>query len=99
MDINKTLEETTLTVSISGRIDTQTAPELQKELEGSIEGITDLILDFTDVAYISSAGLRTIVLVQNWMDNKNGTMIIRGANKNILNIFKVTGFDNFLTLE
>ena len=99
MDINKIVNENSLTVEINGRIDTQTAPALQQELEESIEGIDELILDFNNVSYISSAGLRTIVTAQNWMDNKNGTMIIRGAKKNIINVFKVTGFDTFLTLE
>ena len=99
MDINKIVNENSLTVEINGRIDTQTAPALQQELEESLEGIDELILDFNNVSYISSAGLRTIVTAQNWMDNKNGTMIIRGAKKNIINVFKVTGFDTFLTLE
>ena len=61
--------------------------------------MTDLVLDFTKVNYISSAGLRTIITAQNWMEAKDGTMVIRGADKNIKNIFKVTGFDTFLTLE
>lgn len=99
MTINKELDNTTLNVHIEGRIDTQTAPELEKSLKESIEGVTDLILDFTDVGYISSAGLRVIVTAQNWMDQKNGTMVIRNAVKNVQNIFKVTGFDTFLTLE
>ena len=99
MTINKELDNTTLNVHIEGRIDTQTAPELEKSLKESIEDVTDLILDFTDVGYISSAGLRVIVTAQNWMDQKNGTMVIRNAVKNVQNIFKVTGFDTFLTLE
>ena len=99
MTINKELDNTTLNVHIEGRIDTQTAPELEKSLKESIEDVTDLILDFTDVGYISSAGLRVIVTAQNWMDQKNGTMVIRNAVKNVQNIFKLTGFDTFLTLE
>ena len=99
MTIQKQLEQTTLTVAIEGRIDTQTAPELEKDLKESIEGVHDLVLDFTKVGYISSAGLRVIVAAQNWMNAKNGTLVIRGADKNIKGIFKVTGFDNFLTLE
>ena len=99
MTVTNQQESTTLTMVIEGRIDTQTAPDLQEAIKNSIEGVTDLVLDFTGVGYISSAGLRTILLAQNWMDAKGGTMIIRGAGKNIVNIFKVTGFDNFLTLE
>ncbi|MBQ1376454.1 MAG: STAS domain-containing protein [Lachnospiraceae bacterium] len=99
MTINKIFEDTSLTAEIEGRIDTQTAPELEKELKAVIDDVTDLVLDFTKVNYISSAGLRTIITAQNWMEAKDGTMVIRGADKNIKNIFKVTGFDTFLTLE
>ena len=89
----------TLTFLLEGRIDTQTAPELQKEIEGALEGVTDLVLDFTQVGYISSAGLRTVLTAQNWMDARNGSMVLRGCNKNVLGVFKVTGFDSFLTFE
>ena len=99
MTINKNLENTTLTMMIEGRLDTQTAPELEEEIKSSIDGVTSLILDFTQVNYISSAGLRTVLAAQNWMNSKSGSMLIRGANKNIKNVFKVTGFDSFLNLE
>ena len=99
MTINNHLDQTTLTMQIEGRIDTQTAPELEKCVKESIEGVKDLVLDFTQVGYISSAGLRVVLAAQNWMDAKGGSMVIRGANKNIKGVFKVTGFDNFLTLE
>ncbi len=99
MTVNKQLENTTLTMMIDGRIDTQTSPELEDIIRESIEGAEELILDFTQVKYISSAGLRVVLQAQNWMDAQGGSMIIRGASKNIKSIFKVTGFDNFLTLE
>ena len=99
MTINKTLDGTTLTMAIEGRIDTQTAPELEAVIKDSIDGVDRLVLDFAKVIYISSAGLRTVLSAQNWMDAKKGTMVIRNAAKVILNVFKVTGFDTFLTLE
>ena len=99
MTINNQLENTTLTMMIEGRVDTQTAPELEDAIKASIDGVTELVLDFTQVAYISSAGLRTVLAAQNWMNSKNGSMKIRGAIKNIINVFKVTGFDTFLNLE
>ena len=99
MEVRKTAEDSRLTVAITGRIDTQTAPELERSLQESVDGATELILDFTDVTYISSAGLRTVITAQNWMDKKNGSMVVRNAGKNILNVFKVTGFDTFLTIE
>ena len=99
MTINKTLDGTTLTMAIEGRVDTQTAPELEAVIKDSIDGVDRLVLDFAKVMYISSAGLRTVLSAQNWMDAKKGTMVIRNAAKVILNVFKVTGFDTFLTLE
>ena len=99
MTMNNQLDGSTLTIAVEGRVDTQTAPELEENVKGAIEGATDLILDFTQVGYISSAGLRVVLAAQNWMNAKNGSMVIRGAAKNILNIFKVTGFDTFLNLE
>jgi len=99
MTINKDLNGATLTLAIEGRIDTQTAPELEAVIKDSIEGVERLVLDFAQVGYISSAGLRTVLAAQNWMDAKKGTMVIRNAAKVILNVFKVTGFDTFLTLE
>ena len=99
MTINNQLDGTTLTMAIEGRIDTQTAPELEQAVNDSINGVTQLILDFSKVSYISSAGLRTILTAENWMGARNGSMVIRGAAKNIKDVFKVTGFDTFLTLE
>ena len=99
MTINKTLDGTTLTMAIEGRIDTQTAPELEAVIKDSIDGADRLVLDFAKVNYISSAGLRAVLSAQNWMDAKKGAMVIRNAAKVILNVFKVTGFDTFLTLE
>ena len=99
MTINKTLDGTALTMAIEGRIDTQTAPELEAVIKDSIDDVDRLVLDFAKVIYISSAGLRTVLSAQNWMDAKKGAMVIRNAAKVILNVFKVTGFDSFLTLE
>ena len=99
MTTTTTLDGTTLTVAIEGRIDTQTAPELEEELQKVLTGVKDLVLDFTQVNYISSAGLRTVISAQNQMDAAEGTLVLRGCNKNILGVFKVTGFDSFLTFE
>ena len=99
MTMNNQQDGTNLTIAIEGRVDTQTAPQLEENIKNSIEGVTDLVLDFTQVGYISSAGLRAVLAAQNWMDAKGGSMVIRGAAKNIVGVFKVTGFDTFLTLE
>jgi len=99
MTINTSKEGGALRMAIEGRVDTQTSPELNKAINEIPEDVTDLELDFTGLGYISSAGLRVVLAAQNLMDARKGTMVIKGAAKNIVDIFKVTGFDTFLTLE
>lgn len=85
-------------VLVSGRIDTITAPDLEKEIRPYLDGITDLILDFQHVNYVSSAGLRTLLLIQKIM-LKQGNMKIVGVNDIVNDIFEVTGFSDILTIE
>ena len=98
MTINKTLEQNKLCVAPVGRLDTTTAPELEKELEASLSGVKELILDFKDLSYISSAGLRVILKAQKQM-NSQGRMKVTGANEVILDVFEITGFSDILNIE
>ena len=83
---------------MEGRLDTVTAPELEKELKTSLDGITELRMDFEKLDYISSAGLRVLLSAQKQM-NKQGTMTLHHVNQTILEIFEVTGFSDILTVE
>ena len=98
MDIQKTKNDTTLTLTIQGRIDTTTAPQLEAEVKADVEGITELRLDFADVAYISSAGLRVLLSAQKLM-NRQGRMVLLHVNESVMEIFEVTGFVDILTIE
>ena len=98
MTINKNLEGTVLTFAVEGRIDTTTAPDLEKELKGSLGNASELIIDFKDVEYISSAGLRVLLSAQKIM-NKQGSMKLIGVSEDIMEIFEVTGFSDILTIE
>ena len=98
MTINKNLNGAELTVTLSGRLDTITAPQLEAELKQSLPGIEHLVLDFTDLAYLSSAGLRVLLGAQKQM-NKQGDMVVRNVNETIAEIFDVTGFADILTIE
>lgn len=98
MTINKNKEGETLTISVEGRLDTVTAPELDNELKSSFDGITELILDFAQLEYISSAGLRVILSAQKQM-NKQGSMKVINSGEEIKEIFDVTGFSDILTIE
>ena len=98
MNIKKKKDGSTLTVVISGRIDTSTAPEADAAINGSLDGIESLILDFSDVEYISSAGLRMLLSLQKKMMKKGGMKLI-GVNEDVNDVFEVTGFDEILTYE
>ena len=98
MTIEKNLNGTELTVTITGRLDTTTAPDLEASLKESFEGVTKLILDFAELEYLSSAGLRVLLATQKVM-NKQGEMIIKNVNETINEIFEVTGFIDILTVE
>lgn len=98
MTITKNQDGETLTVAVEGRLDTTTAPKLEKELRASIAGIKKLIFDLGGLAYISSAGLRTLLSAQKKM-NRQGEMIVRGCNDGIMEILEVTGFVDILNIE
>ena len=98
MTINKTKNDSTLTVAVEGRLDTTTAPNLEAELKSSLDGITVLIFDFSNLEYGSSAGLRVLLSAQKIM-NKQGKMVIRNVGEAIMEIFEVTGFSDILTIE
>lgn len=98
MTINKTKENETLTVTIEGRLDTTTAPQLEAELKSSLDDIKELIFDIKDLEYISSAGLRVLLSAQKVM-NKQGSMTVKGASESVMEIFEVTGFVDILNIE
>ena len=98
MTIMKTQEHSTLTLFLEGRLDTTTSPQLEAELAESLTGITDLTLDLSKLAYLSSAGLRVILSAQKRM-NKQGRMVVRHVNETIMEVFEVTGFVDILNIE
>ena len=98
LNINKNLENTTLTVELSGRLDTTIAPRLEGELKDALPGVGALVLDLEKLEYISSAGLRVLLSAQKIM-NKQGEMKLIHVNDTIHEIFDVTGFSDILTIE
>ena len=98
MTIEKNLNGTELTVTLAGRLDTTTAPNLEAELKQSVSGVDMLVLDFAGLEYLSSAGLRVLLQAQKVM-NKQGKMVLRNVNETINEIFEVTGFIDILTIE
>ena len=98
MKINYTKEVSTLTVTPEGRIDTITAPELEKKLCEILDGVSELVLDMAGVEYVSSAGLRVILKVQKQM-TRQGKMKLIGVNENVMEVFEITGFSDILNIE
>jgi anti-sigma B factor antagonist len=87
-----------MTVALTGRLDTTTSPQLEAEFKKSIDGVDYLILDFKNLEYLSSAGLRVLLTAQKVM-NKQGKMVIRNVNDTISEVFEITGFADILTIE
>lgn len=95
MKISITKESQTLTVSIIGSIDTVTAPELEKQLHENWNGISELLFDFAGVEYISSAGLRVVMVADQYMSSC-GKLVLKNVNDDVREIFEMTGFDELL---
>ena len=98
MTIEKMKEGGKLTLALEGRLDTATAPQLEAEVTGSLTGVTELVLDFSRLEYLSSAGLRVILAAQKIM-NRQGKLVICHVNATILEVFEVTGFCDILTIR
>ena len=98
MTINKNLNGSKLTLGLEGRLDTTTAPELETVIQNELSDVKELVFDFKNLEYISSAGLRVLLSAQKIM-NKNGNMKIINVNDMITEIFEVTGFIDILTVE
>lgn len=98
MTITQDANGNTLNVAVAGRLDTTTAPELEDVLKSSLDGVEDLRLDFKELEYISSAGLRVLLSTQKIM-NKQGKMTVCSVNNVVMEIFEVTGFSEILNIE
>jgi anti-sigma B factor antagonist len=99
MEIKINANGTKKVVEIVGRLDTTTAPQLEKELDSQFEGTQELIFDFENLQYISSAGLRVLLSTQKKINAQGSSMVIRNVNDMVMEILEVTGFLDILTVE
>ena len=97
MTIKENRQGNKLIVSVEGRIDTNTSPELNEFFQTHLKGIEELELNLEKVNYVSSAGLRTILFAQKTMD-KQGKMVVSHVSKEIMETFELTCFTDFLTI-
>ena len=98
LNIRKSIENESAVIELEGRLDTVTAPELEKELKDSLAGLRQLTLDFEKLEYISSAGLRVLLSAQKQMSRQGGMKLIH-VGEIIMEVFEVTGFSDILTIE
>ena len=98
MTITKALNGNTLTIALEGRLDTMTSPELDAELNASLQAADSLVFDFSKLDYISSAGLRVLLAAHKQMAGKGG-MKVTNVNEVVQEVFDVTGFADILTIE
>ncbi len=98
MEIIKNVSGEELTLNVSGRLDTNTAPLLDAEIKEIGNETKKLVLDFAGLEYISSAGLRTVLIAQKKM-NKQGVMLVKNVNESVMEVFQITGFSDILVIE
>ena len=98
MTIEQNIQNGSVTLAVSGRLDTATAPELEAVLNEVLDNAKDLVFNFENLEYISSAGLRVILKAQKAMNTK-GSMKLTGVNDSIMEVFDITGFLDILTIE
>ena len=88
-----------MTLSIEGRVDTITSKELEQEINDELGNFDSLIIDFTELKYISSAGLRVLIATQKKLQQENIPFVIKNVNDTVGEIFRMSGFDKILKIE
>lgn len=99
MNINEVRDNDTVTLQIEGRVDTNTSPQLQESILKGFQKANNLVLDFEKCAYLSSAGLRALLIGQKTATSKKGSMILVNVPDVLMSVFKVTGFANILKIQ
>lgn len=98
MNINIEKTNGATLITLEGRLDTTTAPELEKAINNEGEALKSLVLDFNGVDYISSAGLRVLLTAQKKL-NVQGSMELTNVSEAVMDIFEMTGFADILVIK
>ena len=98
MTITKERNDNVLKIVLEGRLDTMTAPQLEAEVRDGLQDVEQLIFDFSELEYISSAGLRVLLMAEKSMAQKGGMKVVH-VNEIIMEIFEITGFTTILDIE
>ena len=98
MEFKKVKEGSKLTYTVSGRLDTNTSPELNDDIAASLGDVKELVMDIKDLEYISSAGVRVLLSAYKVM-KKQGSMVLKNVPEIVRNVLSVTGLLDFFTIE
>lgn len=99
MNAAVTIDGNAMRIKVDGRLDSQSAPELEREINAKLDGIISLTLDFSNLLYISSAGLRVILACQKKMNAVQGEMTVLNPNELVMDVFEATGFSDILNIR
>lgn len=98
MKVNKIISDSRMELALEGKLDAVTAPKFEAEISAQLDGITELDIDIGAVEYISSAGLRALLYLQQTMEEKSGILTVRNVPEVVMNIFEITGFNNIIKI-
>ena len=98
MQISTKKENGKLTIFVSGRLDTVSAPELEQAIKSNIDDAQELVLDLSEMSYTSSAGLRVLLVAHKLMSQKGG-MTVTGVNESVMEVLEITGFSDILDIK
>lgn len=98
MEILKNIDNSTITITLKGWLDTAAAPELSKEIE-KLDGVKEVVFDFNELEYISSSGLRVVVATYKMVTENGGAFSIINANSEVMDVFRLTGIDKKLNIN
>ena len=96
MQTEKKLEDGKLAIKVIGRLDTNTSPDLEAELQ--LDGVMEVAFDLSELEYISSAGLRILLTVQKTMMSCGGKMTVANPNATVKGVFDITGMSDIFTI-
>jgi len=99
MIIDKVVEGSKATLALSGKITVQTSYELEEVLDSLPVSVCDLVIDLTDIEYVSSAGLRVLVAADKLISRRGGTLTLLHPSKDVLNVFEMTGLISLFAIE
>jgi anti-anti-sigma factor len=99
MEVRKSIDDGILTLFVSGKLSAVTADDFGHAVEEAIDETQRLILDFQDVSYLASSGLRVLISAQKKMEQKNGSMTILHVNSDLKEVFEITGLDELLDIQ